>query len=1522
MTDIPDRRRRDLLYDPRFEHDACGVGFVADISGRQSHRIIKLALDAIHNLAHRSAMDADAETGDGAGVLTQIPHKLFQKELEKLGIPGRGPGQTAVGVFFLPLYDNAAREHGRSLIEDSLRRRSLRILRWRPVPVDSSVLGSRSAQHRPDIQHLLVARTEGMLEGDFERALYLVRKEVEQRMEACGIRDFYICSLSSRTIVYKGLLLPDQLRAFYFDLQDPNFETALAVFHERYSTNTFPNWILAHPFRMLAHNGEINTIQGNRNSLRAREPELRSDVWGDEIALLKPIAQPNGSDSMTLDNTLEFLTQSGRGILHAMMMLLPEAHEKIDEISGELRGFYDYHACLMEPWDGPAAVTFSDGRMVGAALDRNGLRPARYQITDDGLIILASEAGVIDIDPRRVVRKGRLGPGQMIAVDTARSLLLDNDAIKGRIAAQKPFYEWVSAQMTDVPTESGDVAIAVSRSERDNLTLQQRAFGYTLEDVQRILEPMGVQAKEPVGSMGDDAPLSVLSEKPRLLYTYFRQLFAQVTNPPIDSLREKLVMSLTVLLGPRGRLLEEDASSARVIRLSSPILTDAQLRLLREGGTLPSAVLNGHFDVAEEDGLASALRSLCDAAVAAIDDGKSILILSDRGVDASRAPIPMLMAVGAVHHHLIRQGRRMRASLVVESAEPREDHHFACLLGYGASAVNPYLAFATIADLALKGSLNGLTPVEAVINYKKAVEEAILKIMAKMGISTLSSYQGAQIFEALGLGADLIEMCFSGTSSRIGGIGMKEVAEEALRAHAKAFHTPHRVSDAGMALEDAGYFRFRSDGEYHAFNPQVFKALHRAVRSGDYQQQYRLYSELVEHRPPVSLRDLMTCRAGNPIPLEQVEPVETIVRRFSTSAMSHGALSREAHEALAIATNRIGARSNSGEGGEAPDRYRRRANGDWPNSQIKQVASARFGVTTEYLVSATELQIKMAQGSKPGEGGQLPGHKVTEEIAAIRHSVPGVTLISPPPHHDIYSIEDLAQLIYDLRQVNPRAQISVKLVSEAGVGTVAAGVAKAHADLILISGHDGGTGASPLGSIKNAGIPWELGLAEAQQVLIINGLRSRVRLQVDGGLKTGRDVVIAAMLGAEEFGFGSAAVVALGCVMARQCHLNTCPVGIATQREDLRTKFPGQPEHVIHFLTFVAQDVREILARMGFRRLDEVVGRTDLLECKQPKSVSKAAMVDLSRVLAPPLAHDGHAKKTHVIGSSQFNDRIVEEAMEAIEQKRMVILSYPIRNTDRAIAGRLAGELALRYGDAGLPDGSIECRFEGSAGQSFGAFCVPGMRLVLTGEANDYVGKSMTGGEIIVRPSSYSLFAAHENVILGNTALYGATGGTLYAAGRAGERFCVRNSGGCAVVEGVGDHGCEYMTGGLVIVLGETGRNFAAGMTGGLAYVLDPDRKLPTRYNPELVDLEQVSTEDVDLLRSMIVRHYERTGSRLANDILRQWDEYLALIWKVVPKSVEGRQAVKRQPFVNAPSRVRVNGLAKAQGDGRAASSS
>jgi glutamate synthase (ferredoxin) len=1478
--DVPQR----LLYDSQFEHDACGVGFVANLTGGASHRLLGTALEALGNLLHRGAVDADGLTGDGAGVLTGLPRKLLVREIERRGFLRPHPEDVALGMIFLPRQVDAAAAC-RRVVEQVLERFGLLVYYWRRVPVNETALGAKAAHTAPLIEQVLIGR-QHVEPFEFEQTLYLVRKEVER--QTVEVKDFYIPSLSSRTVVYKGLMIATQLAAFYRDLCDTDYETRFAIFHQRYSTNTFPNWALAQPFRLLAHNGEINTIAGNRNWMRAREADLRSRLWQHRVERLKPVIWAQGSDSASFDNALELLTMSRRDALHAMMMLTPEAHENAPHMEGDLRGFYEYAACLTEPWDGPAGVAFSDGRFVAAALDRNGLRPARYVVTRDGLVVMASEAGAVQIAEERVVEKGRLGPGQMIAVDTERGVLLRDQQIKLERARRKPYRQWVRNQMTVCPSTL-DMGYAVTSDEAD-LIVRMKQFGYTVEDVQRIIEPMFDKSREPIGSMGDDTPLAVLSAKPRVLYTYFKQRFAQVTNPPIDPIREKLVMSLETLIGPRRSLLEDRQAAARLIKLRSPILTDSDVEWLRGSGrrgfrSVTLATLYGRRG--GKRSLENVLDALCEQAAVAVEDGQAILILSDRGASDLQLPMPMLLAVSAVHHHLIRAGLRMRASLVVETGEAREDHHFACLLGYGAQAVNPYLAFEIVAHETRK---RGMSIPGALRNYKAAVESGLRKILTKMGIATVASYAGAQIFEAIGLDRELIAKYFTGTPSRVGGIGLREITRDMLRFHEAAYAT-------GAQLEDAGYFRFRAGGEYHAFNPSVFRALHKFARGNT--DEFAGYSKTVNERPAMTLRDLLDFSGGEPIATDEVEPATEIVKRFVASAMSLGALSREAHETIAIAMNRIGGRSNSGEGGEDAARYYPYANGDLGNSRIKQVASARFGVTPEYLISADELEIKIAQGAKPGEGGQLPGHKVTAEIAALRHSVKGVTLISPPPHHDIYSIEDLAQLIFDLKQVNPRARVAVKLVSEAGVGTVAAGVAKAFADVIHIAGHDGGTGASPLGSIKHAGAPWEIGLAETQQTLLLNDLRGRVRLRVDGGLKTARDVMIAAMLGAEEFGFGTSLLVALGCVMARQCHLNTCPVGIATQLGHLRERFTGKPEMVVEFFMRLAEDVRALLAQLGFRSMQAIIGRSELLIEKADVTTARNVKLDLEPLIAQADASGTRAR--HSVGEcngklhSPLNEEFLQAAREAIAGGAPVALTYPIRNTDRTVGARVAGAIARRYGNNGLPDRTIDAVFSGAAGQSFGAFCANGMKLTLIGEANDYVGKGMSGGEIVIRPSDEASFDWADNVIAGNTILYGATSGSLFLAGRAGERFAVRNSGATAVVEGIGDHGCEYMTAGTVVVLGDTGRNFGAGMTGGTAFVLDINERFERRCNQEMVQLEREMTEEAEQrLRRLIEQHYELTGSLRAREVLWHWVVYRSRFWQVVTQGELAARAARQ----------------------------
>ncbi|MDE0317782.1 MAG: glutamate synthase large subunit [Candidatus Poribacteria bacterium] len=1490
------------MHEHLYEKDACGVGFIANRSGSQSHAILEMAIQAVTNLTHRGAVAADAKTGDGAGILTQIPEKLFKKELEALGVNLNSINDLAVGMIFLPGNDLVAQKRGREIVADILQQYGFPLLGWRSVPVDESALGEKALATVPLIQQVLIGRPTHISADKFEQRLYLLCKELEHRITDEKLDEFHIASFSHRTILYKGLLVAPQLAMFYSDLRDVDFEASLAVFHQRYSTNTSPTWSLAQPFRMLAHNGEINTLMGNRNWMRAREAEMNSPVWNEDIKKLAPIINPYGSDSMSLDNVLELLTHSDRSILHSMMCLMPEAYEQIPDMPPDLKACYEYLSCVSEPWDGPAAVAFTDGNIVGASLDRNGLRPARYKVTDDGLVVMGSEVGIIELDDSRVVKKGRLGPGQMIAVDTVRGQLLTDTDIKTEVANQKPYANWAK-QITHLD-ELKPQPLGTITPVPDNLETPQKAFGYMIEDVERFIKPMVLQAKEAVGSMGDDTPPAVISKHPRLLYHYFKQLFAQVTNPAIDSLRERLVMSLTTYLGKRHSLLTETEKHARVIRLTSPILTNEELEALK-AQNLPEfkhTTIPVCFPVASgTQGLENALDTLCENVLDVVNSGNTLLILSDKDIKAELAPIPMLLAVGAVHHYLIREGKRRQVSLIVEAGDPREEHHYAVLLGYGADAINPYLAFSTIVQLAENDEFEELSTEQAITNYKEAVEKGILKIMAKMGISTVSSYRGAQIFEAIGINASVIDRCFTGTPSRLSGIGFEHIAAETLHFHTKAFG----ATDERKTLQEAGYFRFRRHGEFHAFNPTVFKALHKFVKSGE-AEDYTEYAEAVEEGEPSSLRDLLAFKPSNPISIEEVEPAEDIVRRFTTGSMSFGALSRETHETLAIAMNRLGAKSGSGEGGEDSGRFERQPNGDLASSALKQVASGRFGVTPQYLASARELEIKMAQGSKPGEGGQIPGHKVTLEIAKIRHSIPGVPLISPPPHHDIYSIEDLAQLIYDLKQVNPRAKVAVKLVSEFLIGTIASGVAKGYADVIQISGHEGGTGASPLSSIKNAGTPWELGLAETQHRLVENELRDRVVLRVDGGMRSGRDIVIASMLGAEEYGFGTTAMVATGCVMARQCHLNTCPVGVATQDPALRAKYPGTPEMVVNFMLGVANEVRAILANLGHRCLNDIIGRPELLELADLVDYPKAATLDLTEILtsADPTGKSPryHLQERNDRVDTPLDDQILQDAETAIANKEPIQLSYLIRNTHRTVGAKLSGEIAFRYGDTPLPKETIRCHFTGSAGQSFGAFCISGIQFILTGEANDYVGKGMAGGELVVKPSPDARFEPHENTIIGNTVLYGATSGSLYAAGRAGERFCVRNSGATTVVEGVGDHGCEYMTGGTVVILGETGRNFGAGMTGGSAYVLDENQQFEEKINSQLIKLERITEKvDEDTLVGLVQKHFELTGSQRAEKILANWDTFLPLFWKVVtppppPPPTQTRRVRKRKP--------------------------
>ena len=1497
------------LYHPQFEHDSCGVGFVADIKGQKSHATLANALQVLVAMNHRGATGAEENTGDGAGVLTQIPHDFFQKVCEKLHIVLPPPQSYAVGMVFLPV-DEEERKRCVEIFEQTVREQDLKILGWREVPTDNADLGATARQSEPCIRQVFIEKGQSINDREhFERKLFVARrwaKELLTRGNSQLTESFYFASLSTQTIVYKGMLTPGQLRAFYPDLQDPGFQTALALVHSRFSTNTFPSWNRAQPLRYVAHNGEINTLRGNANWMKAREKKFKSNLFGEDLPKVLHVIDGEASDSGAFDNALEMLTLAGRSLPHAIMMMIPEPLSEASGMTPEKRAFYEYHSCLIEPWDGPAAITFTDGEIIGAVLDRNGLRPSRFYVTADGLAVLASEVGVLAIEPSNIVRKGRLQPGKMFLVDTKNGRIVTDEEIKSTVAAGKPYRQWLKENLLyldDLPAPPFR-----DKSGGENLLRQQRAFGYTEEELNLILAPLAQNGAEAVGAMGNDAPLAVLSQKPQLLYNYFKQLFAQVTNPPIDALREEIVISTETMIGAEANLLEPTPAAARQIKLNSFILTNDELEKLRFLGDAENAecchdfksiTLPMLFNPAEaENGLQSALENLCQQASAAISGGYGILILSDRGICEKLAPVPALLAVSAVHHHLIREGTRTQVGFVLESGEPREVHHFALLLGYGATAINPYLVFETITEQIERGALTINQP-QAVKNYVKAINKGVVKIMSKMGISTIQSYLGAQIFECLGINREVIEKYFTSTPSRIGGVGLKEIAADALVRHQQAYFPAH----GDDSLETGGNYQWRQTGESHLFNPRTIHALQRACRMGDYgifQEYSRLINEQAENL--ATLRGILRFKPERQsVPLEEVESIERIIKRFKTGAMSYGSISREAHETLAIAMNRLGGKSNTGEGGEDAARFVSDMNGDSRKSAIKQVASGRFGVTSHYLVNADEIQIKIAQGAKPGEGGQLPGSKVYPWIAAVRHSTPGVGLISPPPHHDIYSIEDLAQLIFDLKNANERARISVKLVAETGVGTIAAGVAKAKADLILISGHDGGTGASPLSSIKHAGIPWEIGLAETHQTLLLNNLRSRVRLETDGQLKTGRDVVIAALLGAEEFGFSTAPLVSLGCIMMRVCHLNTCPVGVATQDPQLREKFSGDPENVVNFMLFVAREVRETMAILGFRTIEEMIGRSDILEINPLIENAKTQNLDLSAVLSQPEVPASYGRfqqieQKHHLETALDKTELLEICRPALERGEAVFAEFAIKNINRAVGTMLGAAISRAFGAAGLPPETIRLNFSGSAGQSFGAFVPRGVTLTLEGDANDYVGKGLSGGRIVVFPPKQAVFAAHDNVIIGNTAFYGATGGAAFVSGQAGERFAVRNSGLDAVVEGVGDHGCEYMTGGRVVVLGQTGKNFAAGMSGGIAYIFDESGNFSSLCNREMVSLTGLTDEEeIETVKSLIFRHLELTGSQLATEILLDWEAKLARFVRVIPNDYHRVREAQKQ---------------------------
>ncbi|MBI3650272.1 MAG: glutamate synthase large subunit [Acidobacteria bacterium] len=1497
------------LYDPLHEHDACGVGFVVDLKNRKSHDLVQKGFQILFNLDHRGACGSEPNTGDGAGVLLQVPHKFLLRECDKLDIKLPDSGHYGVGMVFLPVKAEP-RAAMQQLFERIVQDEGQRVLGWRTVPTDNSPIGASARVGEPMIRQIFIARGAGLADDlAFERKLYVIRKLVEKAVKASGLADsemFYVPSLSYKTIVYKGMLKTDQLNVYFPDLMDSDLESALVMVHSRFSTNTFPNWTRAHPYRYLSHNGEINTLRGNINWTRARESIFASALFGDDIKKILPVIDDQGSDSAMFDNVLEMLTLTGRALPHAMMMMIPEPWSGHETMSEAQKAFYEFHSCLMEPWDGPASIAFTDGLWIGAVLDRNGLRPSRYYVTKDDLVVMASEVGVLDIPPDQIVLKGRLQPGRMFLVDLEQGRIIDDNELKHTIASEHPYGEWLRDNMVKIE-ELPDPPF-VHGPDHSTVLLRQHAFSYTAEDLKILMGPMAANANEALGSMGNDTPLAVLSNKPQLLYNYFKQLFAQVTNPPVDGIREELIMSSDTTIGPEANMLKPSPECARQIKLSTPIFTNENLEKLRhlgeQHGSLSgwkSITLPILFNVNEGGAaLEQAMDEVCRKASQAIKDGYDIIILSDRGIDRDHAGIPALLAVAGVHHHLIREGTRTQVGLVLESGEPREVHHFALLLGYGAAAINPYLAFETLYDMIQQGMLPGMSYERAIKNFIKAVNKGIVKVISKMGISTIQSYCGAQVFEALGLDEAFINKYFTGTASRIGGIGLDEVATEVKLRHHHAF--PERQVN-GRTLDTGGNYQWRRDGELHLFNPETIHKLQHACRSNDYEV-YQQYSRLISHQSSnlYTLRGLMTFKsARSPISIEEVETVEAIVKRFKTGAMSYGSISQEAHEALAIAMNRLGGKSNTGEGGEDPDRYRPDANGDSRNSRIKQVASARFGVTSEYLVNAQELQIKIAQGAKPGEGGQLPGHKVYPWIANVRHSTPGVGLISPPPHHDIYSIEDLAQLIYDLKNANHHARISVKLVAEVGVGTIAAGVAKAHADVVLISGYDGGTGASPLTGIKHAGVPWELGLAETHQVLVLNNLRSRIVVETDGQLKTGRDVVVAALLGAEEFGFATAPLVSLGCAMMRVCHLNTCPVGIATQDPKLRDKFAGSAAHVVNFMLFVAREVRELMAELGFRTINEMVGHTECLEMKDAVNHWKAGGVDLSNILYQPqvsaeVGRYCQIAQEHGLEAALDRTTLLELCKPALEEGKPVSAELPIRNINRAVGTMLGSELTRRYGAKGLPEDTIQLYFKGAAGQSFGAFVPQGITLTLEGDGNDYVGKGLSGGKIIVLPSKESTFVAEENIIIGNVAFYGATGGEAYVCGVAGERFCVRNSGARAVVEAVGDHGCEYMTGGRIVVLGKTGRNFAAGMSGGVAYVIDEQGDFWRHCNTEMVTLTAIEeAEELETVRAMIARHAFYTNSRRARMMLAAWDEWGAKFVRVMPNDYQRVLDAQRQ---------------------------
>ncbi|KAA8481804.1 glutamate synthase (NADPH/NADH) large chain [Arcticibacter tournemirensis] len=1481
------------LYRPEFEHDSCGVGFITHIDGHRSHQIVSDALTILENMEHRGACGCDPETGDGAGILLQIPHEFLIEECISLDIHLGEPAHYGVGMIFFPK-EITARESCRTVIVNSAEKMGLPLLGFRKLPVDASVVGQTALAVEPSVEQVFIGRPDNINNADdFERKLYVLRRLISKTITETVVQgsDFYIASMSCRVIVYKGQLTTYQLRTYYSDLADARLTSAFGMVHSRFSTNTFPSWKLAQPFRFMAHNGEINTLTGNLNWFYSGLRSYASSYFSaEEMDIILPVIDANQSDSACLDNVVEVLVHTGRALPHVMMMLVPEAWDGNEQMDPVKKAFYEFHATLMEPWDGPAALTFTDGRQIGALLDRNGLRPLRYAITNDKRVIVASEAGALPISEKIIVKKGRLQPGKMFLVDIAEGKIITDQEIKHKVASAQPYGEWLEnykIRMEELP----EPRIAFTNLSKESVLKYQQVFGYSREDIETIVKPMAVDGKEPIGSMGTDVPLAVLSDRPQHISSYFKQFFAQVTNPPIDPIRERMVMSLATFIGNNGNLFDEDKMHCHCVALRHPILNNNELEKLRsiDTGMFHSKTLYTYFKADGQPGsLQKGIARLCRYAEDAVDDGFEVLILSDRAVDSEHAPIPSLLAVSAVHHHLIKKGYRGQVGLVVEAGDVWEVHHFACLLAFGASAINPYLALATIQTLKEENKLETSLDFKYLSkNYIKAVCDGLLKIFSKMGISTLQSYHGAQIFEILGINKSVVDQYFTGAVTRIGGLGLDEIAKESLFKHNQGFI--YSKADEQL-LPEGGLYQWKRRGEAHLFNPQTVHLLQQSARTGDYSV-YKQYAKLINDQSEkmYTLRGLFDfAHHREPVPIEEVEPIEAIMKRFATGAMSFGSISHEAHSTLAIAMNRIGGKSNTGEGGEDEIRYTPLVNGDSMRSAIKQVASGRFGVTSYYLTNADELQIKMAQGAKPGEGGQLPGDKVDSWIAKVRHSTPGVGLISPPPHHDIYSIEDLAQLIFDLKNANRHARINVKLVSKAGVGTIAAGVAKAHADVILVAGYDGGTGASPISSIKHAGLPWELGLAEAHQTLVRNQLRSRVVLQTDGQLKTGRDIAVAALLGAEEWGVATAALVAGGCIMMRKCHLNTCPVGVATQDPELRKLFSGKPEHIVNLFRFIAEELREIMADLGFRTVNEMVGRSQFLKVREGNIHWKARTLDLSAILHPvtnPSKQTLYNSESQDHGMDNILDwQLLEHAQQALESRTPVFGSFEVKNTDRTLGTVLSNELSKRYHSAGLPDNTINFKFTGSAGQSFGAFCAKGISFELEGEANDYVGKGLSGARLAIYPSAESTLVPEENIIIGNVALYGATSGELFVRGQAGERFAVRNSGATAVVEGVGDHGCEYMTGGLALILGKTGRNFAAGMSGGIAWVYDVDGNFADNCNPEMVDLDPLTGEDEEQILTLLKKHLQLTQSHLALYLLSNWAEESRRFIKVFPK--------------------------------------